>query len=86
MTLPTIHTNGTSAKDLMDGYEKSDDALRQLEEAFGGIEFNARDYYIKGPVAFEDALSERHEIWEKINAIKQYIDAHRVAIWEQTHK
>jgi hypothetical protein len=53
ITLPLIHLNGTSRNNLIDGYDKAAYALSDFENAFDAIEFNARDYYPKGPDAFE---------------------------------
>ena len=75
--LPTIHLNGTSRQTLAQGYDAADDALYEFINAFGAIEFNARDYYVQGPEAWSAARDARDEINRKIRDIKQYIDAHR---------
>jgi len=45
MTKPTIHLNGTSAEDLLQGYRDAAAAVADATTAIGKIEFNARDYY-----------------------------------------
>ena len=63
-TLPMIHTNGTSAKMLFEGYLKAYEACRETLEAIEGIEFNARDYYPIHPNAWSEARAEmaRHAL------------------------
>ena len=75
--LPTIHLNGTSRETLAEGYDAAEDALYDLIQAFGRIEFNARDYYVQGPTAWTAAVEARQEINRKIRDIKEYIHAHR---------
>jgi len=57
-TLPAVHLNGTSAKDLFEGWknfaEKLEDALEEAKK----IEFNARDYYVQGNHAWTAAHDE----------------------------
>ena len=57
ITLPIVHLNGTSARDLTEGYLE---CARAISEALGAIrklEFNWRDYYPK-PGSWELARSE----------------------------
>lgn len=76
--LPTVHMNGTSRKDLFDGYYKAYDALRDFIDAWGAIEFNARDYYVDGPTAFPDAQDKRRELSAKIKELQDYLHEHTV--------
>ena len=80
---PLLHSNGTGAKMLSDGYDEADVALNELEEKFGRIEFNARDYYPKGMDTWNQAVNERTVILEKIREIKEYLDAQRISIYDQ---
>jgi hypothetical protein len=77
MTLPTIHLNGTSRADLQSGWDNAAEKLHDFMEAFGSIEFNARDYYVQGPSAWTEASDARYDINRKIREIRDYIDAHR---------
>jgi hypothetical protein len=77
MILPTIHHNGTSREMLAEGYDAADDALHNFIDAFGSIEFNARDYYVQGPDAWTAAREARNQINQKIRDIKLYLDKHR---------
>jgi hypothetical protein len=47
-TLPFIHSNGTGAETLLEGYRNAMEKIQDAQAALGAIEFNARDYY---PVA-----------------------------------
>lgn len=44
--LPMVHTNGTGAETLLDGYRAASAAVRAARETIRQIEFNARDYYV----------------------------------------
>ena len=74
LTLPTIHSNGTSANDLKAEYDAAADALYAFREAWQRITCNARDYYVQGPDAFTKARDERDDISRHIIAIGTYLD------------
>lgn len=61
---------------LLEGYSNAADALQDFIKAWGSIEFNARDYYVQGDSAFDDARTEREEISRKIRELRTYIDNH----------
>ena len=73
MILPTIHRNGTSAKDLQQGYDTAADALYALEQALNKIEFNARDYYVQHDLAWTQANAERQAINAKVKDVSAYL-------------
>jgi hypothetical protein len=72
-TFPTIHINGTSKKDLLDGYRKAIDAVQDAVVALGSVEFNARDYYVQGSHAWVQASDERVEQFQKLYAVKDHL-------------
>ena len=74
--LPTVHMNGTSKKDLFEGYYKAYYSLRTFIDDWGAIEFNARDYYVDGPSAFPDAQDKRRELSAKIKELQDYLHEH----------
>jgi len=86
MITPTIHSNGTSHKDLTEGYERVEYALFALTEAFTSIEFNARDYYVQGPDAYTQARDQQREIFLKICDIQQYLQEILISLHDQTPK
>ena len=84
ITPPTVHLNGTSAKDLWAGYEAAYDAVRAAQEALGKIEFNARDYYVQGADAFTKAQDHRIEHRQALAQVEEYLLQHLLAIREQS--
>ncbi len=70
---PLVHLNGTGEKTLKEGYDNAADKLRDFIEAWGSIEFNARDYYPLGDHAYSQARSERDEMGGRIHELNEYI-------------
>jgi hypothetical protein len=83
ITPPTIHLNGTSAKDLWVGYEAAYDTVRAAQEALGKIEFNARDYYVQDADAFTKARDHRNEQFIKLVDIEEYLLQHLLSLRDQ---
>lgn len=81
-TLPTVHLNGTSRQTLADGYFSAYQRLNEAIAAFNAIEFNARDYYVKGPGAWHQASAERRVIGLKLNDVHEYLTAHLIELGE----
>jgi hypothetical protein len=70
MTLPIIHMNGTGAETLRDDALRIARALRDVEDAFGKAEFNARDYYCHpDPSAWDKAREERHVMLRSVRSM-----------------
>jgi hypothetical protein len=80
---PIIHLNGTSGLRLIEGYAAADDAFFEFVEAWGQIEFNPRDYYLRGAEYIKAAQEHREEIGRKIAEIRDYLEAHRISISDQ---
>ena len=74
--LPTIHLNGTSRERLLSDYQTAYKLLRAAADAFGDIDFNARNYYVQGDYAFNQARNERDRVRAHYRAIKEYLEAH----------
>jgi hypothetical protein len=83
ITPPTIHLNGTSAKDLWAGYEEAYDAVRAAQEALGKIEFNARDYYVQDADAFTKARDHRNEQRQVLAQVEEYLLQHLLSLQSQ---
>lgn len=60
MTLihPTVHLNGTSKNELLQGYVEALRALRAAEAAIAKAGPHARDYYVQGDDAFRQAQAQ----------------------------
>lgn len=77
---PTIHLNGTSASDLLDGIKDAVCAVNAAIDAIAKAAPNARDYYPQGPQAFAAAdlehrtrLARLHDIHAELEAIGIHI-------------
>ena len=75
--LPTVHLNGTGLKTLKESYDRVDDALYELQQAWGEVEFNARDYYPQGPEAWDQATKERGQHSKALLDLGVYLTAIR---------
>ena len=71
---PRVHLNGTSAKDLAEGYQSALDALRTAEDALAHASPNARDYYPLGPGAFDVADDEHRARRVALVRVRQEIE------------
>ncbi len=58
---PTVHLNGTGKNSLAEDYDNAREAVRKAMEQIQQIEFNARDYYVQGDGAWEQACAEMKE-------------------------
>jgi len=58
MITPTIHMNGTSGRDLAEGYSKAARAVDAAIDAIAQAGPNGRDYYPQGPEAMTKAVEE----------------------------
>lgn len=69
LIFPTVHLNGTSAKQLTEGlgeaYEAVDKAMDKLRDAAP----NARDYYVQGDRAFQKAVEQHEARAKKLQAV-----------------
>ena len=68
--LPTIHLNGTSAQTLTEGYSEARIAVQAAMDKLQKVEFNARDYYPQGQLAWLNAVSQRQELLNKLSTVQ----------------
>lgn len=80
--LPTIHLNGTSREMLLEGYDAAYRKLLKFRSAFREIEFNARDYYVGEPDAWNNARKEREKMLNNIHQLVDYLEEHLVHLAE----
>ena len=66
MILPTIHLNGSSAKSLTDEYTQARRAVHDAMNAMQKIDFNNRDYYPQGQMAWLDAVRQRQDLFNAL--------------------
>ena len=76
MKLPTIHTNGTSAQCLTEGYAEARSSVAVAIEQLAKVEFNSRDYYPQGPAAWACALSQREQLFAKLRSVASELYEH----------
>jgi len=69
MILPTIHSNGTSAQCLTEGYTEARLAVENAIEQLAKVEFNSRDYYVQNVTAWSSAVAGRADLFEKLRAV-----------------
>ena len=74
MQLPTIHINGTSTSELLDGYMDAMDALLTAINALEQRPPNARDYYISEGADFHEAFAEHKNRVATIVAVRREIN------------
>ena len=80
---PTVHRNGTCAKDLLEGFEKTGEALRAALKALSEYGPNARDFYAQGPDAWPRAAREAEARLAKVRAVFDEIQAIHEAVANQ---
>ena len=76
---PTVHLNGTSRQDLLDGYCEAIHALHQAGVKLAAAYPNGRDYYVQGGDAINKAM-DQHEarmtkLREVINELEHIAEA-----------
>ena len=74
MIKPTIHMNGTSKADLLDGYCNVINALHKALEALQHNHPNTRDYYTQPAGTFEAAREQHRSQFLRINSVLQEIE------------
>jgi hypothetical protein len=75
MILPTIHLNGTSKNDLLEGWLKMSHALGDALKLMYSEGPNGRDYYTQGPMGLHTAQAEHEARIVKIKEVQREIDA-----------
>lgn len=76
---PTIHLNGTSAQMLTEDYTEARIAVQAALDKLQKVEFNARDYYPQGQLAWLDAVRQRQDLLNQlaqVSAALYKIEAH----------
>jgi hypothetical protein len=82
-TIPTVHLNGTSGKDLWNEYHAAYEAIKTSIDALCDATCNERDFYPQGPAAFSQACNERDAALTKLREVKSYTEEILVGIMAQ---
>jgi hypothetical protein len=60
---------------LADEYHAVCQAIDRAFDALAGATCNARDFYLQGPGAYEQARQERREVFRKLGEVQAYAQA-----------
>ena len=74
MIFPTLHLNGTSKGDLLEGWLKISHALNDAITALCQEGPNGRDYYLAGPMGLHTAQREHEARIAKVKEVKAEVD------------
>ena len=84
MRLPTIHINGTSAKQLLEDHCDAAHHVREALAALARCAPNGRDHYPQGPDAIQDAQREHMARADKLRAVLADLEKIAEHIADQT--
>lgn len=81
LVFPTIHMNGTSKKDLYDGYLSAYTALSAAKNALRATAPHQRDYYVspdpeagrQADLQFVSRMRRLNDVFEEIETILVYL-------------
>ncbi len=82
MTIPTIHGNGTSRRQLMEDLEAAHLSLEIALEKMKETAPNGRDYYPQGPDAIRWATRAYCDRIARVEAVKNEIGELIMKVWE----
>lgn len=71
MIKPTIHMNGTSPQDLLEGYSDAMEKVSDAVCALKNVAPNGRDYYPQGDAALSQAIREHNERVKAVELVLQ---------------
>lgn len=75
MILPTIHRNGTSREELIEGLCAASQAIDLAYQALKQTAPNGRDFYPQGSSALGQAIKEHNDRLRGLDAVKDEVDA-----------
>ena len=73
MMKPTIHLNGTSRQELLEGYLSAIAALNRAIDEVSLTAPNGRDYYVQDGEAWRRASAEHQHRMQRLNAVREEI-------------
>ncbi len=75
MTKPTIHSNGSSAADLFEGFAEVTGAIRRALSKMQNAAPHGRDYYPQGDRAIFEATREHEARLDKLTSVLREYEA-----------
>lgn len=76
MKTPTIHSNGTGLKTLLQEAENAADALTKAQEALHKITVHGRDFYLQKDHAYADAREEYRDLLARFETVKNEVESY----------
>jgi len=83
MMIPTVHTNGTGKKDLLEELETAVRAVREARKAVLDITVHGRDYYVQGSNAYAQARTEMDVRLAALNQVRDDLQVMYAEIQKQ---
>jgi hypothetical protein len=71
MMTPTIHSNGTSRQELLEGYLSAIAALNRAIDQVSLTAPDGRGYYVQDGIAYRQASNEHMNRIQRLNAVRQ---------------
>jgi hypothetical protein len=69
LAIPTVHLNGTSREQLLEGLSDAIHAMHEAGRALAKAAPNARDYYVQGAGAINTALNQHEARMTKLREV-----------------
>lgn len=85
-TLPAIHSNGNSGKEMLAAYEKAHEAFLAFVDTFNAIDFNARNYYVNDEGGWLGAVAAKVAIQQHLREVDGYLEDHLLHIDAQVNR
>lgn len=82
-TVPTLHLNGTSGKDLWNEYHAAYEAIKTAIDTLCDATSNARDFYPQGRHAYYQHRNERNEALANLRRAHEYVGEVLMGIGDQ---
>lgn len=84
IAVPTVHLNGTSAKELLNQLKDAFTAVRQANEKLAQAAPHARDYYVQNDRAYALAREQHVQRVKSLEAVAADLERIAIAIQDQT--
>jgi len=86
MRVPTVHLNGTSAKELREQLAQAVYAITRAQEKLMLAMPHGRDYYVQDGNAINEAQAEMRARDAKLEEVKKELSDMHQAVFEQEHR
>ena len=83
MMIPTVHLNGTGARNLLEELEAAYAAVGTAIDALRQVTVHGRDYYVQGPHAYGQARTEMDARLDALRVVQDELLAMHIAVQGQ---